>query len=52
MAPRECILCLLKLEKKGDVNLVDGKRDFDLKAKIENLHFVVRSFSKHIVGAV
>ena len=37
-----------KVRKKGDVNLVDGKRDFDTKVEIEHLHFVARSISKHI----
>lgn len=48
MASPECILCLLKIEKKGDVNLVEGKRDFNIKAEIESLHFVVRPISRHI----
>lgn len=48
MASLECVLCFAKIEKKGDVNLVQGKRDFNVTAEIETLHFVVRPISKHI----
>jgi uncharacterized protein YlaI len=34
--------------KKGDINLVQGKRDFDVLAEIKSLHFVVRPISTHI----
>jgi hypothetical protein len=34
--------------KKGDINLVQGKRDFHVLAEIKSLHFVVRPISTHI----
>ena len=44
----ECILCLVKTDKKGDANLVEGKRNFNAAAEIKNLNFVVRPISRHI----
>ena len=48
MASLECILCFIRIQKKGDINLVQGKRDFDVLAEIKSLHFVVRPISTHI----
>ena len=48
MATLECILCPIIIQKKGDVNLVHGKRDFEAGLEIGNLSFVVRPFSQHI----
>ena len=53
MESLECILCFIKIQKKGDVNLVQKKRDFDASAEIKSLHFVVRPiFTKiHVESA-
>ncbi len=48
MATLECILCPIIIQKKGDVNLVHGKRDFEAGLEIGNLSFVVQPFSQHI----
>lgn len=48
MATLECILCSTIIRKKGDVNLVYGKREIDVPLELENLSFVVQPLSKHI----
>ena len=48
MATLECILCPIIIQKKGDVNLVHGKRDFEAGLEIGNLSFVVQPFSQNI----
>lgn len=48
MATLECILCTTIIQKKGDVNLVHGKRDVDVGYEIGNLSFIVRPDSQHI----
>ena len=47
-ANRECVLCPTRIEKKGDVNLISGKRDFNVDSELKDLSFVVQSSSKHI----
>ena len=48
LATLECILCPTIIQKKGDVNLVHGKRDIDVGYEIGNLSFVVQQHSQHI----
>jgi hypothetical protein len=48
MAALECIVCQVIIQKKGDVNLVHGKREIDAGFEIGNLSFVVQPLSLHI----
>ena len=51
MAARECMLCITKIEKKGDCNLISGKSNFDCISELKDLSFVVQLSSNHICRA-
>ena len=45
MASLICVLCFAKLEKKYDINLVNGRRAVDIAAELDDLSFVVQPVS-------
>ena len=49
MASLICMLCFAKLEKKCNINLVNGKRAVNIATELQDLNFVVGGVTPHLL---